>query len=114
MYKLSLALKHSYNANLLNEFAEEECTQGGKNYLDLIKNCWSCPEKFRADTHGIYVTTSLYAHMMHVAMMLCRLFEKENYDHFLLSWVSIMHEVVEGFSFNWSKILSNRLAKEIA
>jgi hypothetical protein len=51
--------------------------------------------------------------MMYVAMILCRIFERENSAHFLLSWVPIMHEVAEGFSLNWAKILSNRLAKEI-
>jgi hypothetical protein len=100
-------------SSFLTEFDEEECTQGGKNYPDLIKNWWARPEKFRADTHGIYATASLDAHMMYVAMMLCRLFGKETSAHFLLSWVPIMHEVAEGFSFNWAKILSDSLAKEI-
>ena len=87
--------------------------QYGKNYPNLIKNWWARLEKFKADTHGIYATASLDAHMMYVAMMLCRLFGKENSSHFLLSWVPIMHEVPEGFSFNWAKILSDSLAKEI-
>jgi hypothetical protein len=60
-----------------------------------------------------YVVASLESHMMYVAMMLCRIFGKENSAHFLLSWVPIMHEVAEGFSFNWAKILSDSLAKEI-
>jgi hypothetical protein len=51
--------------------------------------------------------------MIYVAMMLCRIFEKEIYAHFLLPWVPIMHEVTEGYSFNWAKILSETMAKEI-
>jgi hypothetical protein len=113
MYKLSPVFKYSYNAAFLTEFDEEECTQYGKNYPDLIKDWWARPEKFREDTHGIYATASLDVHMMYVAMMLCRLFGKENSAHFLLPWVPIMHEVAEGFSFNWAKILSDSLAKEI-
>jgi hypothetical protein len=110
---LSTTFKNSYNTAFLKEFDEEECPQGVNDYLDLIKEWWAHPEKFRANTHGIYTTVSLDAHMMYVAMMLCRIFGKENFAHFLLQWVSIMHEVVEGFSFNWAKILSYSLAKEI-
>jgi len=51
--------------------------------------------------------------MMYVAMMLCRIFGKENSAHFLLPWVPIMHEVAKGFSFSWAKILMDSLAKEI-
>jgi hypothetical protein len=83
-----------------------------KPTLDLIKDWWGHPEKFRADTHDIYATTSLEAHMIYVAMMLCRLFGKKDSTH-LLAWVPIMHEVAEGYSFNWAKMLSDNLAKEI-
>jgi len=47
-------------------------------------------------------------------MILCRLFGRKIPTHFLAEWVSIMHEVVEGFTFNWDKILSDNLTKEIA
>jgi hypothetical protein len=50
---------------------------------------------------------------MYVALMLCRLFGKENTVHFLLSWVPIMHTVAEGYSFDWAKILSDNLVREI-
>jgi hypothetical protein len=113
MYKLSPTFKYSYNATFIMEFDRVECTQYGKNYPDLIKDWWGHPEKFRADTHGIYATTSLDTHMIYVAMMLGRLFRKKDSTHFLLPWVPIMHEVVEGYSFNWAKILSDNLAKEI-
>jgi hypothetical protein len=113
MYKLSPTFKHSYNVDFLKKFEEEECPEGVKNYPDLIKDWWARPEKFRADTHGVYATASLDSHMMYVAMMLCRIFGRENSAHFLLSWVPIMHEVAEGFSFNWAKMLSDSLAKEI-
>jgi hypothetical protein len=63
---------------------KEEYTQYGKNYPDLIKDWWACPEKFREDIHGLYATASLDAHMNYVAMMLCRLFGKEISTHFLL------------------------------
>jgi len=38
MYKLSSAFKYSYNATFLTQIDEEECTQGGNNYPNLIKN----------------------------------------------------------------------------
>jgi hypothetical protein len=113
MYKLSPAFKHTYNVTFLKKFDEEECPQSIKNYPDLIKDWWDRLEKFRADTHGIYATESLDSHMMYVAMILCRIFRRENSAHFMLSWVLIMHEVAEGFSFNWAKMLSDSLAKEI-
>jgi hypothetical protein len=113
MYKLSLAFKHSYNTSFLKDFNKEECPKGVKSYPKLIKYWWACPHKFREDTHGIYTTTSLDSHMMYVAMMLYRLFGMENSSQFLVSWVPIMHEVAEGFSFNWDKILSDSLVKEI-
>jgi hypothetical protein len=113
MYQLSPTFKHSYNAAFLREFDKEECSEGVNNYPDLIKYWWAHTKKFRANTHGIYTTASLDSHIMYVAMMLCRIFGREKSSHFLLSWVPIMHEVAEGFSFNWSKILSDSLAKEI-
>jgi hypothetical protein len=51
--------------------------------------------------------------MMYVAMMLCRLFEKENSALFLFPWVPIMHTVAEGYSFDWDKVLSDILVREI-
>jgi hypothetical protein len=100
MYKLSPISKHSYNVAFLMEFDKEECTQYGKNYPDLIKDWWGHHEKFRADSHGIYATTSLDAHMIFVAMMLCRILGKKDSSHFLLEWVPIMREVAKGYSFN--------------
>jgi hypothetical protein len=100
MYKLSPVSNYVYNAAFLMDFDKKESTQYGKNLPDLIKDWCSRPEKFREDNHGIYVIASLEPHMMYVAMMLCRLFEKENTAHFLLPWVPIMHTVVEGYSFD--------------
>jgi len=82
MYKLSLSFKHTYNVDLLKRFEEEECPEGVNNYPDLIKGWWAPPKKFRADTHGIYTTTSLDSHMKYVTMMLCRIFGRENSAHF--------------------------------
>jgi hypothetical protein len=73
----------------------------------------TCPEKFREDSHGIYVVASLEPHMMYIAMMMCRLYGKENTAHFFLPWVPIMHTVADGYSFDWAKILSDNLVREI-
>jgi len=95
------------------DFEKHECIQYDKIYPDLIKSWWGNPDKFRADTHDIYATTLLEAHMIYVAIILCRLFGKKNSSHFPLAWVTIMHEVVERYSFNWAKTLLDNLAKEI-
>jgi hypothetical protein len=50
---------------------------------------------------------------MYIAMMMCRLYGKENTAHFFLPWVPIIHTVVEGYSFDWAKILSDSLVREI-
>jgi hypothetical protein len=50
---------------------------------------------------------------MYIAMMMCRLYGKEDTTHFFLQWVPIMHTVAEGYSFDWARILSNSLVKEI-
>jgi hypothetical protein len=51
--------------------------------------------------------------MLYITMMLCHMFGKNNPSHFSVEWVAIMNEVVEGYTFNWDKILSDNLAKEI-
>ena len=56
---------------------------------------------------------SLDAHMLCVAMMLCQPFKKKSSTHFSVEWVAIMNEVAEGYTFNWAKMLSNNLTKEI-
>jgi hypothetical protein len=63
-------------------FEQRECIQYDKSCPDIIKSWWGHPEKFRADAHGMYATTSLDTHMIYVAMMLCRLFRKKSPTHF--------------------------------
>jgi hypothetical protein len=113
MYKLSPNPKYTYNATFILEFEQRECVQYARSGHDIIKTWWGHPEKFRTDSHGLYATRSLDAHMIYVAMMLCRLFGKKGPTHFLVEWVPIMNEVAKGYTFNWDKLLSNNLAKEI-
>jgi hypothetical protein len=114
MYKLSPVSNFVYNANFLVDFNKKECDQYRENLLDLIKYWCSLPENFIADSHGIYPISTLEPHIMYVAMMMCRLYGKENATHFFLPWVPIMHSVVEGYSFDWAKILSDTFGQEIA
>jgi hypothetical protein len=114
MYKISHTPKYTYNASFLLEFERKECTQYARNGHDIVKSWWGHPEKFRAKAHGMYTMMSLDAHMLYVAMMLCHLFGKKNPTHFSFEWVAITNEVVEGYTFNWAKMLSDNLAKEIA
>jgi hypothetical protein len=113
MYKLSPNPKYTYNAAFILEFEQKECIQYDRSCLDIIRSWWGHPEKFRTDAHGIYATTSLDAHMIYVAMMLYRLFGKKSPTHFLVEWVFVMNEVVEGYTFNWAKMLLDNLAKGI-
>jgi hypothetical protein len=113
MYKLSSAPKYTYNATFILDFERRECTQYGRTGHDIIKTWWGNPTKFKSDAHGIYSTTSLDAHILYIAMMLCRLFGRKNPAHFTVEWVSIINEVVEGYTFNWAKMLSDNLAKEV-
>jgi hypothetical protein len=85
-----------------------------QTYPDIIKTWWGVPVKFRANSHGVYATASLNEYMVYIAMMLCRLFGRKIPTHFPTEWVPIMHEVAEGFTFNWDKILLDNLTKEIA
>jgi hypothetical protein len=112
MYKLSPVSNFVYNANFLVDFNKKECDQYGKNLLDLIKDWYSCPEKFREDSHGIYLVVALEPHIMYIEMMICRLYGKENTAHLFLPWVPIIHTIVEGYSFDWEKILSDSLVQE--
>jgi hypothetical protein len=102
-----------YNATFLVDFNKKECDQYGKNLPDLIKDWYSRPDNFRVDSHGIYLVSALEPHIMYIAMMMCRLHGKKDTTHFFLQWVPIMHTVAEGYSFDWARILSDRLVKEI-
>jgi hypothetical protein len=105
MYKLSLVSNFVYNANFLVDFNKKECDQYGKNLPGLIKYWYSHPEKFISNSHGIYSVVGLEPHIMYIAIMMCRLYGKENTTHFFLPWVPIIHTVAEGYSFDWEKIL---------
>jgi hypothetical protein len=100
MYKLSPTPNLTHNAEFLEGFKKKECEQFEKILSDLIKDWVSHPAKFRADTHGIYSISSLVPQFMYIAMMACRLYGKEDTTHFFLPWVSLIHTVAEGFSFD--------------
>ena len=70
MYKLSPIPKYVYNKYFVSNFQRKECFESDQMYPDIIKDCWRNKGKFRADTHGIYATTSLNEYMIYVAMIL--------------------------------------------
>jgi len=41
------------------------------------------------------------------------MFGNNNPTHFTIEWVPIIHEVEEGYTFDWGKMLSDNLAKQI-
>jgi hypothetical protein len=99
MFKLSSVSNFVYDANFLVYFNKKEYDQYGKNLPDLIKDWYSRPEKFKADSHGIYPVVALEPHVMYITMMMCRLYGKKNTTHLFLQWVPIIHTVAEGYSF---------------
>ena len=113
MYKFSSLSNFVYNANFLEDFNKKECNQYGKSLPNLIKDWYSFLKKFRADSHGIYLVVALEPHIMYIAMIMCRLYRKENTTHFFIPWVPIMQSIAEGYSFDWAKILSDSLASQI-
>jgi hypothetical protein len=80
---------------------------------DIVKSWWGNENKFNANSHGTYSTASYDAYIMYTPMMLCRMFRKKISTHFTIDWVPIIHEVVEGYTFDWGKMLSYNLAKQI-
>jgi hypothetical protein len=113
MYKLSPNYKHTFNAEFLAEFQIKECVEAGQTYPDMIRGWARCEAKFRADAHGIYASASLNEYMVYAAMMLCRIFRRKDPYHFHAHWTPFLEEVSEGRSFNWHKILSDNLKKEV-
>jgi hypothetical protein len=76
MYKLSATSKFIYNANFIVNFNNKECDHYGKSLFGLIEEWCSCPEKFRAESHGVYSISSLEPKFMYIAMMMCRIYGK--------------------------------------
>jgi len=113
MYKLSSEPKYTYNSTFILDFERRECTQYGRTNHDIIKTWWGNTTKFKTDAHVIYSTSPLDAHILYIAMMLCRLFSRKNPAHFIVEWVSIINEVAEGYTFNWEKMLLDNLSKEV-
>jgi hypothetical protein len=112
MYKLSPTPNLTHNAKFLEGF-KKECEQYAKLLSDLIKDWVSHPTKFRVNTNGIYPISSLEPQFKYIVTMACRLYGKEDTIHFFLPWVSLIHTVVEGFSFDWAKLLSDSMTNRI-
>ena len=100
MYKLLPNPKHTFNAEFLAEFQKKKCIEADWTYPDMIREWARCPAKFRDDAHGIYATTSLNEYMVYVAIMLCRLFERNDPCHFHADWVTFLEEASEIYAFN--------------
>ena len=113
MYILTPKPKYTYNASFIMKFEDEECTKYDIIVHDMVKFWWGNQNKFKNDTHGIYSTTSYDSHILYIAMRLCRMFGKKNPMHFTIEWVPIIHEVAEGYTFDWGKVLLDNLAKQI-
>jgi hypothetical protein len=113
MYQLPSTSKFSHNAEFLEIFKWKECEKYGRSISNLIKDWVSHPAKFRAESNGVYSISSLEPQFKYIAMMACRLYGREDTTYFFLSWVPLIHTVVEGYYFDWSKLLSDSLTSRI-
>jgi hypothetical protein len=113
MYKLPTVSDLTYNAEFLENFKQKEYVQYDKTMSILIRDWVSHPVKFRADSNGIYSIASLELQFKYVAMMTCRLYGKEDTTHFFLQWVTLIHSVTKGCSFDWDKMLSDSLTSRV-
>jgi hypothetical protein len=113
MYQFPPTPNFTYNVEFLEGFKGKECEQYDRNVSDLIRDWVSHPAKFRAYSNGIYLISSLEPPFKYIAMMACRLYGKEETTHFFLLWVPLIHTVVEGFSFDWAKLLTDSLTNRI-
>jgi hypothetical protein len=113
MYKLTCNPKYVYNAPFVMKFENDECASYDITAHDIVKTWWGNENKFKVDSHVIYSTTSCDAHIMYATMMPCRMFRNKIPTHFTIDWVPIIHEVAEGYTFDWGKLMSNNIAKQI-
>jgi hypothetical protein len=113
MYKLPMNSEYIYGNEFLEDFKKKECEEYDKTMHGLIKYWVSRSATFRANDKGVYSISSLEPQYMYVAMMTCRLFEREDTAHFYIQWVPLIFRVAEGSSFNWAKMLSNSLFNRV-
>ena len=78
-------------------FDNDECVSYGITIHDIVKSWWVNENKFKTNSHGTYSTTSCDAHIMHISMMLCRMFENKIPKHFTIDWVPIITIKFEHF-----------------
>jgi hypothetical protein len=113
MYKLTYTHKYTYNASFIMKFKNDECVSYKITIHDIVKTWWGNENKFKADNHGTHSTTSYDSHIMYTTMMLCREFVKKIPTQYTIDWVPIIHEVENGYTFDWGKMLLDNLAKKI-
>jgi hypothetical protein len=113
MYKLPTVSYFVYNAEFLENFKQKECVQYDKSMSGLIKDWGSHPTKFRVNSNGVYTISSLEPQFKYVALMTCRLYQREDTTHFFLQWVPLIHTVAEDCSFDWDKLLSDSLKSRV-
>jgi hypothetical protein len=113
MYKLPQTSECAYGKEFLEEFKKKECEEFDRTLPGLIRDWVSRPALLRINSDGVYSISSLEPNFMYVAMMACRLYGREDTAHFFVQWVPLIYRVAEGFSFNWSKMLSDSLLSRV-
>jgi hypothetical protein len=113
MYKLPGTCECTYGKEFLEDFKKKECDEFDRTLPGLIRDWVSRSALFKVNSEGVYSISSLEPNFMYVAMMACRLYGKEDTAHFVIHWVPLIYRVAEGFSFNWSKMLSDNLHSRV-
>jgi hypothetical protein len=113
MYQFPSTSNFSHNAEFPESFKQKKCEQYDISISNLIKDWVLHPAKFRVDNNGVYSISSLEPQFKYITMMDCVLYGREDTTHCFLPWVPLIHIVIEGFSFNWSKLLSDSITSRI-
>ena len=113
MYKLPGTCEYTHGKEFLEDFKKKECDEFDRTLPGLIRDWVSRSALFKVNSEGVYSISSLEPNFMYVAMMACRLYGKEDTAHFVIHWVPLIYRVAEGFSFNWSKMLSDNLHSRV-
>ena len=97
-----------YNKEFLEHFAKEN-----EDSMDVTQTWKLGGGKLKWDKTGMYSITSLSAPHSFTTIMMCRLFGNLNNSKFSMEWLLLIDATVNATIVNWSKILSDNLAKAI-
>ena len=83
--------------------------------VETVKRMMIPGKNFRTRPSGEYETASLRNPYSLIALMINRIFRRENGNNFKIGWISVIFFVAtQGTIFNWENIVSNSLTDYIS